>query len=66
MPNKTPDQMTVVELRAALEPYGTPYRLSMSKRKLIEALSRILENERRFGQPQVPFGHFDDEHQEKQ
>ena len=53
--------MTVKELRAALEPYGTPYRSSMNKDQLERALQRIRENEERYGQAERPFGVYLDE-----
>ncbi len=54
-------EMTVRELREALKPYGTPYRLSMTRAQLQRALSNIRDNERRFGSANKPFAHFEDE-----
>jgi hypothetical protein len=47
-------EMTIKELREELKPYGTPYRLSMKRSQLQEALSRIRKNEAEIGQPEEP------------
>jgi len=58
--------MTVKELREALEPYGTRYRLTMTKAQLEEALRNIQANEAKYGQAQRPFGVFGDEERRKE
>jgi hypothetical protein len=50
------------ELRQILESYGTAHRHTMRKEQLLDAVRRIENNERRFGQPEAPIGFFEDEH----
>lgn len=42
-------EMTVKELREALKPYGTPYRLSLSRQQLQQRLTEIRNNEKVYG-----------------
>lgn len=46
--------ITTRELRELLKPYGTPYRLSMKRQQLQEALARILKNKAERGTANDP------------
>lgn len=48
------EKMTVRELREFLEPYGTPYRLSMSRPALQEAAERLTRDQREYGTNEAP------------
>jgi len=56
-----PEEMTAAQLRAHLEPYGTKYRLTMTKKQLVEVIHDYQRNLRKYGHINRPFGVFEDE-----